>query len=319
MHNTCLTEATQKGIIRVRMKEYYYLDINRKVCGPHKLDELAGMLKAGTVMPDTEVASPGDGSWVPLGSLVTQEQLTEAKLPPIPAMLGAPGKCPSCKTALETEAAVLPARCPQCGRVLRSAKGGGWGNLVLPLRLYATFSGRATRAEYWIFTLVVSVLMYALLIGGMAMSFVGLAGGSLEQLKWGVTIALGGVFIMALLCIVPLLSVQVRRLHDVGWSGWWLGAAWLCNLVYTVGLYVVCREEYAKLSLAVEQSVKQGNKNMLQAVQLAMDTPVSPMLSAFCMLNLVSQVLFLLIFVLSFFDSRKGPNKYGPSSKYPMG
>ncbi len=301
------------------MKEYYYLDINRKVCGPHKLEELAGMLKAGTVMPDTEVAAPGDGGWVQLGSLVTPAQVTAAKLPPIPAMPGAPGRCPSCKAALETESAALPVHCPQCRRVLRSAKGGFWGNLVLPLRLYGTFSGRATRAEYWIFTLIVSVVMYALFIGGMVMCIAGLVGDLSEQLKWGVIIALGGVFLMVLLCIVPLTSVQVRRLHDVGWSGWWLGAAWLCNLVYMVGLHVVCREEYAKLSQAVEQSVRQGSMNMLQAMQQVMDTPVSPMLSAFSMLNLVSQVLFLMIFVLSFFDSQRGPNKYGPSRKYPMG
>lgn len=297
------------------MKEYYYLDINRKVCGPHKLEELAALLKSGTVAPDTEVAAPGDSGWVQLGSLVTQEQVNEAKLPPIPAMAGAPGKCPSCTAELQTEEGALPGRCPQCGRVLRPAKGGFWGNLVLPLRLYAKFSGRATRAEYWIFTLVVTVLMYALLIGGLVMSFGALMGDSPEQLKWGVLIALGGISIVALMFIIPLLSVQVRRLHDAGFSGWWFGAAWLCNLVYIVGVNVVCRDEYAKMG----QTLRESSGNWLQVMQETLAAPTSPAMSVFFIFNFVSQILFLVVFVFSFLDSRRGPNKYGPSCKYPMG
>lgn len=75
------------------------------------------------------------------------------------------------------------------------------------LSKYATFSGRARRSEYW--------------MSGLAF-FLGL-------MCWGILIAITGwdflsyaAFIFALACIVPLLAVQVRRLHDVGRSGWWL-------------------------------------------------------------------------------------------------
>jgi|GEM_PF-917212 len=301
------------------MKEYYYLDINRKVHGPHTMEELAALLKSGTVDRDTEVSAPGDERWVPLGSLEMPEAVSGAKLPPIPAMAGAPGKCPSCASELKTEEGALPVRCPQCGRVLRSAKGGFLGNLVLPLRQYAKFSGRATRAEYWIFTLITLVLIYALFIGGMVISFAAMMEGSAGLLKWGVLIALGGVAVVCLVLIVPLMSVQVRRLHDAGFSGWWWGAAFLCSLVSTVGVHIVCRDEQEQMKQLMMQRLQENGGDWLQAIDVALESAGSPAMTAFSLVSWVGQMLCLVVFVLSFFDSQRGPNKYGPSRKYPMG
>lgn len=75
---------------------------------------------------------------------------------------------------------------------------------------YATFSGRAQRAEYWYF-----VLFYS--IGIIVLSFLdGMLG--LYSVEVGIGL-LGGVFI--LLHILPSLAVSVRRLHDIGRTGWW--------------------------------------------------------------------------------------------------
>jgi uncharacterized membrane protein YhaH (DUF805 family) len=71
---------------------------------------------------------------------------------------------------------------------------------------FATFSGRSRRKEFWIFWLVNSAVSYLLqLITGN----LGLAG----------TIILG-VFGLAIL--IPSLAVAIRRMHDIGKSGWWL-------------------------------------------------------------------------------------------------
>ncbi len=73
---------------------------------------------------------------------------------------------------------------------------------------YLNFSARANRSEYWYFTLFTML--------GSAAAFVldrglfDLAGGGPVGLVWG------------LATILPGLGVSVRRLHDIGRSGWML-------------------------------------------------------------------------------------------------
>lgn len=75
---------------------------------------------------------------------------------------------------------------------------------------YATFSGRAQRAEYWYF-----VLFY--ILGYLVMSFFdGLIGTFSMEAGIG---ALGGIFL--LVHVLPSIAVSVRRLHDIGRTGWW--------------------------------------------------------------------------------------------------
>lgn len=69
---------------------------------------------------------------------------------------------------------------------------------------YANFNGRARRSEYWYFFLFV-------LIGAFAFGFLdGLMG----------TTFLTMIFYLAIL--VPSIAVGVRRMHDVGKSGWFI-------------------------------------------------------------------------------------------------
>lgn len=76
---------------------------------------------------------------------------------------------------------------------------------------YATFTGRARRAEYWNF-----VLFYILIFMGLSVVdfFIGIF--SFGQ---GIGI-LGGLFALGML--VPSIAVTVRRLHDTDRSGWWI-------------------------------------------------------------------------------------------------
>lgn len=78
---------------------------------------------------------------------------------------------------------------------------------------YADFSGRARRTEYWMFTLFNIIIIFALaLVWVVGMSS---GGGGLSVL--GMILYCG----YALAIIIPGLAVCVRRLHDVGRSGWW--------------------------------------------------------------------------------------------------
>lgn len=76
---------------------------------------------------------------------------------------------------------------------------------------YAEFSGRARRKEYWMFTLIHSLILLGVYLVGLVLS-VFLIGIPL--------LVLGGLY--ALAAFIPSLAVNVRRLHDVGKSGWWL-------------------------------------------------------------------------------------------------
>jgi uncharacterized membrane protein YhaH (DUF805 family) len=72
------------------------------------------------------------------------------------------------------------------------------------LKNYAVVEGRARRAEYWWFVLFN-------LIASISLSVVdGVAG----------TVYLGVIYSLAVL--IPSIAVGVRRLHDIGRTGWWL-------------------------------------------------------------------------------------------------
>lgn len=78
----------------------------------------------------------------------------------------------------------------------------------LPLQRYATFHGRAPRAEYWWFWL----LQMALTIVTRAID--GLLGLGVPGSPISTSLMVG------LALFVPSLAVTVRRLHDINRSGW---------------------------------------------------------------------------------------------------
>lgn len=104
---------------------------------------------------------------------------------------------------------------------------------ISALKNYATFTGRARRSEYWFFTLFYFIFLVLAVI--------------LDNLL-GITIEDTGIgplyFISILAMIIPGLAVTVRRLHDVGKSGWFyfivlipiIGSIWLLVLMATDGM-----------------------------------------------------------------------------------
>lgn len=95
---------------------------------------------------------------------------------------------------------------------------------LVVLKKYATFSGRAQRAEYWYFYLFYTLIYIGLAILDWMMGVYSLEFG----IGW-----LSGLFCLALL--VPSFAVLFRRLHDTGRSGWWL----LIGLIPLIGPIVL--------------------------------------------------------------------------------
>ncbi|MCB0537966.1 MAG: DUF805 domain-containing protein [Bacteroidetes bacterium] len=90
---------------------------------------------------------------------------------------------------------------------------------------YANFNGRARRKEYWMFAL------FNMIFAVVAMVLDNVLGIAIDSIGYG---PIYGLYTLAVL--MPGLAVAVRRLHDVGKSGWWLLIAFIPLIG---GLYLI--------------------------------------------------------------------------------
>lgn len=97
---------------------------------------------------------------------------------------------------------------------------------------YANFTGRARREEYWMFILFNFIFVIAIMA---------ISGGIVAVTDIPAFMGLYAIYALAVL--IPSLAVAVRRLHDVGKSGWFylialipfIGPIWLFVLFVTEG------------------------------------------------------------------------------------
>ncbi len=74
---------------------------------------------------------------------------------------------------------------------------------LLVLSKYTVFTGRARRSEYWYFILISTIISFILAIIGNLIDFK----------------LLGTLYSLAVL--LPTIGVAIRRMHDIGKSGWY--------------------------------------------------------------------------------------------------
>jgi uncharacterized membrane protein YhaH (DUF805 family) len=175
-----------------------------------------------------------------------------------------------------------------------------------PLKRYAEFSGRSSRAEFWwfwLFVMVLWIVVYFLMIG----SVMSVAMSQTEP-SAGFAGAFGVVGILLLLfwvgILIPSIAVQVRRLHDINRSGWWLGGFYLVYALYFVLLF-------GMLGAQMGAAMTGGTP----------DTPpgFGPM---FAVTMVVGLGMFIYAIALLVFycqagtsgDNRFGPDPYGPGN-----
>ncbi len=100
------------------------------------------------------------------------------------------------------------------------------------LKQYADFNGRARRKEYWMF------ILFNLIFSVIAVALDNATGMAMPGIGYG---PISGLYSLAVL--IPGLAVAVRRLHDIGKSGWMIlitlipiiGGIWLLILLATNG------------------------------------------------------------------------------------
>jgi uncharacterized membrane protein YhaH (DUF805 family) len=100
------------------------------------------------------------------------------------------------------------------------------------LKKFTEFSGRSRMSEFWNFTLINFIFM------GLAMILDYAFGTFISPIPFGIIFT-----IYFLLILLPSIAVFVRRMHDVGKSGWFvllsfipvIGTVWLLALCITEG------------------------------------------------------------------------------------
>ncbi|MBL8572806.1 MAG: DUF805 domain-containing protein [Hyphomicrobiaceae bacterium] len=199
----------------------YYVMIGDQRVGPIDIDALRDLAQQGRLTPSTLFWTQGMETWIamaqsPLGSLLSP---ASAPFPPP----GPPGITPASLYGGAAAATARPASFNSAGFNSNSYGAAGVGfapemaatpgigfveAIKLAFSKYATFAGRASRSEYWwytLFTFLVSLLLSVI--------FAPL------------------YLIFALGVFLPSLAVAARRLHDIDRTGWWL----LLCLVPVVG------------------------------------------------------------------------------------
>ena len=145
-----------------------------------------------------------------------------------------------------------------------------------PLKKYADFSGRAPRAEFWWFYLL---LVVAVIVGTIVDSIIG----SKLLGPYGIVTCL-----VYLALLLPYVAVGVRRLHDTNRTGWWMAPPIVLSVIGLVMMRPALSDPAAVNNPAVLTSMG----------------PASLVLLAACVLGLVVLVFFLL-------HGTNGPNNYG--------
>lgn len=132
---------------------------------------------------------------------------------------------------------------------------------------YAVFKGRASRSEFWYFFLFNTIVSLVTTLVFLLLIFL------LGKEKWMILPSFL-LMIYSFVIILPSSAVYVRRLHDVGVSGWW----YLVYVVLSVlgGVCQICNISIASVLMFIT----------------------------------ISMGIFMFIFTLM--KGGKGENKYGP-------
>lgn len=172
---------------------------------------------------------------------------------------------------------------------------------------YATFQGRSRRSEYWWFSLFLTLLAIVFFLPVILVPLWYSSKGIdiYETDMWpmalsGLLVLLGSLVFLALL--IPSLTVQVRRLHDVGRSGWWVVWSVVAAIAFEILAFSLLGSRYSDM-IPLQEYKEAFAVSTFGGVALSL-------------LGLINSFICIALIVFSLFDSHKGVNKYGPSPKY---
>ncbi len=291
-------------------QSYYYLSHDKKPMGPLSRPQLEARLSMGEIETTTLVAAVGGTDWLPLGDLLGLEGKEETDSAAAALIASSTLSCPHCEKEQSVTQDTALLQCAACAKVVAPDPNSSlWAHFMSCMRRYASFKGRATRKEYWGFYLFYAIFSIPAFVGlfiSIMMKVMPEFMAQVDTNKEAAMAALeartaelssgegmlhaGGAIqvwylisvIVAYFFLLPMLAVTVRRFHDVGFSG-----------------YVPCLSAILGQAMSLYVFFSVGSKDSMM------------------MFNTLSSILGLIVLVFAFLDSKRGSNKYGPSSKYP--
>lgn len=277
-------------------ENYYYLDAQTRVQGPYSLEALLQMHANGELRDDTLVAASGAAKWKRLCLLTPRVRNAGV------------GLCPKCGAELFLEEGEVPVECPACHRILHAADNSFMSALRSAGAQLFSCSGRATRAEFWWVVLLILILQFILGIANNIILITAPEVVDAPLLTPGVVYAIISSEVIPLVATILFFALVVRRMHDVGMSGWWVGVAYGATYLMKVPILVVI---IMVMGMSGEEIKDMDLFNCISEFLY--------WLVLFLICFLVAGVSSMVVFVASLMDSQKGTNKYGPSVKYPVG
>jgi uncharacterized membrane protein YhaH (DUF805 family) len=250
--------------------------------------------------------------------------------------------CTFCAGELVGIEETLPHCCPHCHKELRPASDSLWSNLWYGMRRLLSCSGRATCKEFWVSMILIWIFTcIAILAFCINLGFCFDSDGYINfYLFTGAVIAL-----FLLLLIISQCCLMTRRLHDIGFRGYWalLGcilsvSAFASYIVPFVSLlYDYLQAFDAYLMILSDLSFVSAENEIVSSEFLGMLCGLDePSLSGNqinylvytwypysmrILLNFLYTADIIIsgfLFVSCFIDSQRGTNQYGLSRKYPI-
>ncbi len=111
------------------------------------------------------------------------------------------------------------------------------------LRKYSVFTGRARRSEYWYFILFNFLNSFILSLTDITFGMYD------EATGYGVLSTIYGLAVL-----VPGIAVAIRRMHDVGKSGWFMLIP-IYNIVLAVTPGLIGENEYGPDPKKIDQNI----------------------------------------------------------------
>ncbi|MBY0309658.1 DUF805 domain-containing protein [Patescibacteria group bacterium] len=106
---------------------------------------------------------------------------------------------------------------------------------------YADFKGRASRKGYWMFILWYFLVLFGSVFGVGLLQIVFMGADAQAGSNIIIPLLFGVLFLGLLLgLLVPVIALHVRRLHDIGYSGWWYLLSFIPYLGGLIVLVLMC-------------------------------------------------------------------------------